>query len=75
MSYPYNLLKGVNLLEIRHETKNDIIHIHKLNAEVFGQETEANIVDSLRKRNVITLSLVATLNEEIVGHIFIILSY
>lgn len=56
-------------LEIRDEQPGDVAAIHRLNTLVFGQEQEANIVDALRQNGVASLSLVATLNGKVVGHI------
>jgi putative acetyltransferase len=54
---------------IRQETREDIKGIHALNELAFGQPLEADIVDKLRNNCDDLLSLVATENEKIVGHI------
>lgn len=54
---------------IRQETKEDINDVRALNELAFGQPQEANIVDKLRKNCEGLLSLVATENKRIVGHI------
>ena len=51
------------------EKKQDIPAIRRLNEIAFGQKGEANLVDALRERGAITLSLVALEDERIVGHI------
>jgi putative acetyltransferase len=54
---------------IRQETRGDIKGVHALNELAFGQPLEAAIVDKLRGNCDDLLSLVATENEKIVGHI------
>jgi putative acetyltransferase len=51
------------------EKKDDIPSIRRLNEIAFGQKAEANLVDALRQRGAITLSLVALEGDRIVGHI------
>jgi len=60
---------GSRLLRIRLEKPGDKTAIRYVDEEAFGQKVEAEIVDKLRNRNVVTLSLVATQVEQIVGHI------
>lgn len=57
------------MLKIRKEKKGDESQIHKVNELAFGQPEEANIVDALRETCPEGISLVAELNNEIVGHI------
>ncbi|MBU2009665.1 MAG: N-acetyltransferase [Chloroflexi bacterium] len=54
---------------IRPEAPEDISAIHHVNKQVFGRENEAKLVDKLRNRGVLTISLVAVQDSEIVGHI------
>jgi putative acetyltransferase len=54
---------------VRREIKVDIPAIHQLNEKAFGGSDEAEIIASLRKRNKISLSLVAVEDDHIVGHI------
>lgn len=54
---------------IRPEKNEDIPVIHQVNQLAFGRENEAQLVSMLRKENVITLSLVAESNGQIIGHI------
>ena len=54
---------------IRRETPEDIDSIRYVNEQAFEQKEEAEIVDKLRNRSVVTLSLVAVQRDQIVGHI------
>ena len=60
---------GLRMLTIRRETPEDIDSIRYVNEQAFGQKEEAEIVDKLRNRDVVTLSLVAVQAGQIVGHI------
>jgi len=57
------------LLTIRPEFPGDQASIHYVNQEAFGRNQEADLVDKLGKRGVLTVSLVAVLDTIIVGHI------
>ena len=57
------------MLIIRLEKPEDETAIRHVNEEAFGQKAEAEIIDRLRNRNVVTLSLVAAQADQIVGHI------
>jgi putative acetyltransferase len=57
------------LIEIREERPDDVAAIRDLNRRAFGQEQESNIVDALRTNGAALLSLVATLDDQVVGHI------
>ena len=57
------------LIEIRKERPGDIPAIRDVNTRAFEQDQEANIVDALRANGAASLSLVATLNARVVGHI------
>ena len=57
------------MLNIRLETPEDVASIRYVNKQAFGQKQEAELVDKLRKRGVLALSLVAVLNKVVVGHI------
>lgn len=57
------------MLTIRRETSEDIAAIRYVNEQAFGQSEEAELVEKLRNRSVLTLSLVAVQKNEIVGHI------
>ncbi|MDQ3844487.1 MAG: N-acetyltransferase, partial [Bacteroidota bacterium] len=56
---------------IRQETAADFSDVFELNKAAFGQDTEAKLVELLRNSNAFipSLSLVAALDDKIVGHI------
>ena len=56
-------------IEIREERPADISAIRDVNRRAFGQDEEADIVDALRSHGAASLSLVAILDEHVVGHI------
>jgi putative acetyltransferase len=55
-------------IEIREERPDDIAAIRDVNNRAFGQAREANIVDALRRNGAALLSLVATMDDRIMGH-------
>jgi putative acetyltransferase len=57
------------LMEIRKERPDDVAAVRDVNRRAFGQDQEANIVDALRTNDAALLSLVATVNGQVVGHI------
>jgi putative acetyltransferase len=57
------------LIEIRKERPGDIPAIREINRRAFEQDQEANIVEALRANGAALLSLVAVLNDRVVGHI------
>lgn len=57
------------MIEIREEQPDDITGIRDVNKRAFGQDQEGNIVDALRASGAAVLSLVATLDGRVVGHI------
>jgi putative acetyltransferase len=57
------------LIEIRKERPADIPAIRDLNKRAFDRDKEANIVDALRSNGAAVLSLVATFENRLVGHI------
>ena len=57
------------MIEVRPETPDDVASIREVNTRAFGQEQEANIVDALRANGAAAVSLVATLDGRVVGHI------
>lgn len=58
-----------SLIEIREERPGDIATIREVNDRAFEQEEEGKIVDALRSNGASLLSLVATRNDRVVGHI------
>ena len=58
------------MITVRPEQPDDILAVHMVNEQAFGQSAEADIVDALRAACPDILSLVAESNGRIVGHIF-----
>ena len=54
---------------IRQEEPADIVAIYRINQAAFGQTAEANLVDKLRQGGKLSLSLVAEIDGQLVGHI------
>jgi putative acetyltransferase len=61
--------KACVLIEVREERLDDVAAIRDLNKRAFRQDQEGNIVDALRSNGAALLSLVATLEDRVVGHI------
>lgn len=57
------------MLTIRKEQPEDLAAIHQVVEQAFEQANEANLVDRLRANGKATISLVATEDEAVVGHI------
>jgi len=57
------------MLTIRPETPEDIDSVRYVNEQAFGQENESKLIEKLRNRGVLMISLVAIQDGEIVGHI------
>ena len=57
------------MLTIRSETPEDADSIYYVNEQAFGQENESKLIEKLRNHGVLTISLVAIQDGEIVGHI------
>ena len=57
------------IIEVRSEHPDDTPAIRDVNRRAFEQDQEASIVDALRPMERRRLSLVATLNDRVVGHI------
>jgi len=57
------------LIIVRAERPADIEAIRTLNTAAFGQAQESRLVDALRENGGVLLSLVATQDEQMVGHI------
>lgn len=58
-------------MRIRAEVPEDVPSIHRVVAAAFGREAEADLVDLLRSRGEVELSLVATEDLSIVGHVLL----
>ncbi len=58
------------IVTIREESKNDFSAIKQTNDKAFGQSKEGKVIDKIRKSDSQMLSLVAEINNTIVGHIF-----
>ena len=58
-----------DMVAILHERPEDAHAIRLVLEEAFGQSNEADLVDALRNRGALTLSLVALRENEVVGHI------
>ena len=59
----------LGFIEIREERPDDVAAVRDLNRRAFSQDQESNIVDAVRANGAALLSLVATHNDQIVGHI------
>ena len=57
------------MIIIRCESPEDSSVIHDVETKAFGRSLESDLVDALRKRGVITMSLVALESGQIVGHV------
>ena len=74
---PFGILRTTDLRRSAHKDMVAILHerpedgraIRFVLEEAFGQSNEANLVDALRRRGALTLSLVALREDEVVGHI------
>lgn len=62
-------MKGFYMPIIRPEVSEDVETISYVNEQAFGQENEAELVEKLRSRGVLTVSLVAIEDNRVVGHI------
>jgi putative acetyltransferase len=54
---------------IREEKLEDAVAVRRVNEEAFGQSQEARLVDLLRANKAVLLSLIAAIDDRIVGHI------
>jgi putative acetyltransferase len=55
-------------MNLRHESAADLETIRHVNRSAFGKDDEAHLVDSLRDGGYVRLSLVAEVNDRVVGH-------
>ena len=54
---------------VRAETPGDVVAIRDVVTRAFGRAEEAALVDTLRDAGTVTLSLVAVVDERVVGHV------
>ncbi len=54
---------------IRREEPADVAAIRSVNEQAFGGSAEANAIDQLRDRGALILSLVAVIDDRVVGHL------
>ena len=57
------------MVTVREEKPEDFPHISRVNDEAFDREKESELVEKLRDHGTLPISLVAVLDNEIVGHI------
>ena len=57
------------MVHIREERKEDFEGIRRVNEAAFGQPVEADLIDALRAHGAVTVSLVAEVEGQMVGHI------
>jgi putative acetyltransferase len=62
-------MDGVIHVIIRREELQDIAAVRHVNEQAFGGSVEANAIDALRDRDAATLSLVAVIDGQVVGHL------
>ena len=67
--YAATISDELDMISILPERPGDANAIRFVLEEAFGQSNEANLVDELRHRGALTLSLVALRENEVVGHI------
>jgi putative acetyltransferase len=56
-------------IDVREEETSDLEAVRDVNKRAFGQDQEANIVDALRSNGAASLSLVATVDNLVAGHV------
>jgi putative acetyltransferase len=56
-------------MEIRPEREEDQAAVYRLNSSIFATHAEARLVDALRKQASPIVSLVAIVNNQVIGHI------
>jgi putative acetyltransferase len=62
-------MDGAASMIVRREELQDIAAIRFVNEQAFGGSGEADAIDRLRARGAATLSLVAVIDERVVGHL------
>jgi putative acetyltransferase len=63
------LIKNVKPMDIRPEGQADIPLIRRINQRAFNRDAEADLVEALRNAGAVSLSLVAEMEGQLVGHI------
>src|SRR5512143_2621668 len=58
-------------VSLRYETADDLAAIRRVNTDAFGRTAQANLVDVLRRRWQVMISLVAEVEREVVGHVLL----
>ena len=58
-------------VSVRFETPADVETVRQVNTDAFGRPAEAALVDALRKQGQITVSLVAEVQQEVVGNVIL----
>lgn len=58
-----------HVIDIREERPADVEAIRRVNRQAFDREQEGRIIDALRDRGAVLLSLVALVNDDVVGHL------
>lgn len=64
-----DLSKNQLAVEIRLEQAQDAVAIRAVNDQAFGQPVEGRVIEQLRHSGANLLSLVATVDDQIVGHV------
>lgn len=59
----------INYWHIREEKPEDINAVRQVVSAAFGRNNEAELVDALHRRGAVICSLVAVLDDQIIGHI------
>jgi putative acetyltransferase len=60
-----------NAVSVKLETPADLQAIRWVNTAAFGRPAEANLVDVLRRHGQIIMSVVAAIEQEVVGHVLL----
>ena len=60
---------GAKTVEIREESGGDALAIRSVHEQAFGGGIEPRLVDMLREADRVTLSLVAVISDQVVGHV------
>ena len=60
---------GAASVAVREEHPGDRLEVRRVNEAAFGRSDEANLIDGLRQEGAVLLSVVAELDNQIIGHI------